>query len=151
MNNLCNKESNKYCALLNCFALFSLSFSVIGGIIIYYYYGINSLINFNEDKDICTGIVWNYSVSSLILIMLLIFSFINTITSRKVLLKTKTISILFQGLLWFILAIWGIIVTNDNSCQIKEKTIYLFARITSILQMIITVFIFSGGIISLAG
>ncbi len=151
MNNLYNRESNKFCALLNCIALFSLSLTVMASIIIYYYYGINSLINFNEDKDICTGIVWNYSVSSLILIMLLMFTFINTITSRKVLLKTKTISILFQGLVWLILAIWGIIVTNDNNCQIKEKTIYLFARITSILQMIISIFIFSGGIISLRG
>ena len=149
MYNLYNKEPNKCYTFLNCLALLLLTMTIIGGIIIYYYYGVNSIINFQEDKDVCTGIIWNYSVSSLILTLLLIFSFINTITSYKVLLKTKTVSVLFQGLVWFILSIWGIVITNDNDCQIKEKTIFLFAKVSSIMQMVISIFIFGGGAISL--
>jgi len=148
MYNSYNKEPSKCYTFLNCLALFLLTISIISGIIIYYYYGVNFVINFQEDKDLCTGIIWNYLVSSLILTLLLIFSFINTITSNKV-LKTKIVSILFQGLVWFILSIWGIVITNDNNCQIKEKTILLFAKVSSILQMVISIYIFGGGTISL--
>lgn len=148
MYNSYNKEPSKCYTFLNCLALFLLTISIISGIIIYYYYGVNFVINFQEDKDVCTGIIWNYLVSSLILTLLLIFSFINTITSNKV-LKTKIVSILFQGLVWFILSIWGIVITNDNNCQIKEKTIFLFAKVSSILQMVISIYIFGGGTISL--
>ena len=130
------EKTSSLCLCFGSIFIFIFALGIIAGVVCYYYFGIKYLVEYKDVNSECNSEIWSYVLVSLILSLVLGGS--NAQNSKSESSNLKICNGVITSLIWLGVGIWGIVLSQNESCQeIIDTPLWTFSNVISIIQTVL--------------